>query len=227
MRTSIPKILTLLLAAIFMLPVATSSARQQDAYEPTTDPEAERTAERLQERYRSLVSMRALFVHTMTSDFLDTNERFSGSLVFEHEKYRVETGSQTIVTDGVVTWVYNIAEGQVLVNDYDADESTFSLTEILRAFDREYDAISVEAAGVDGAPHRVLELAPRDVFADYGSVRLWIRDSDGLVTRMRLVDLNDAVLEFDLSEIEFNPPVDPTVFTFAPPEGVEIVDLRN
>jgi len=227
MKHSFSKSLTLLLMAMLMLPAAESSARQQDAEPATADPEAVRTAERLQSRYQSLVSMRARFVHTMTSDFLDTNERYSGSLVFEHERYRVETGGQTIVTDGVVTWVHNIAESQVLVNDYDADESTFSLTEILRAFDREYDAISVEAAAHDGAPHRVLELAPRDVFTDYVSIRLWIRDADGLVTRMRLVDLNDAVLEFDLSDIVFNPPVDPAVFTFAPPEGAEIVDLRN
>lgn len=214
-RTLIP-----LLAVFLALPASSATARQQD-------PEAVRTAERLQDRYESLVSMRARFVHTMRSDFLDTNERTSGSLVFEHEKYRVETGNQTIVTDGVVTWVYNLSENQVLINDYDADESTFSLTEILRAFDREYDAISVETTVVDDAPHRILELMPRDVFTDYQSVRLWIRDADGLVTRMRLVDHNDAVLEFDLSGIEFNPPVDPTTFTFDPPEGAEIVDLRN
>lgn len=216
-----------LLLALLMLFSARAADARQDESAPVADPEAARAAERLQQRYESLVSMRADFVHTMRSEFLDTNERYSGTLVFENEKYRVETGSQTIVTDGVVTWVHNIGERQVLINDYDADESTFSLTEILRAFDREYDAIAVEAAVLAGEPHQVLELSPRDVFTDYQSVHLWIRASDGLVTRMRLVDLNDAVLEFDLDSIAFNPPVDPTVFTFDAPEGVEIVDLRN
>ena len=38
---------------------------------------------------------------------------------------------------------------------------------------------------------------------------------------------NDAVLEFDLSELEFNPPVEAATFMFDAPEGTEIVDLRN
>jgi outer membrane lipoprotein carrier protein len=219
----------ILLALLVLLATgyAAAPAAAQDSSAGAVDPEAVRIAGRLQDRYASLVSMRAEFVHTMTSDFLDTNERYSGTLVFENEKYRVETSAQTIVTDGVVTWVYNRAERQVLINDYDEDESTFSLTEILQAFDKEYDAVSVSRTDVNDEAHHVLELEPRDVFADYRSVRLWIRDRDGLVTRMRLVDLNDAVLEFDLFDIVFNPPVDESTFQFHAPEGVGIVDLRN
>lgn len=217
----------LLFISLLALQISSAAAMQQPVDSPPDDPDAVRAAELLQDRYSSLVSMRARFVHTMRSDFLDASERYSGTLVFENEKYRVETGNQTIVTDGVVTWVHNISENQVLINDYDADESTFSLTEILRAFDREYDAVSVETTTDDDMPHRILELVPRDVFTDYRSVHLWIRDTDGLVTRMKLVDLNDAVLEFDLSDIAFNPPVDPTTFSFEAPGGTEIVDLRN
>ncbi|NNF03544.1 MAG: outer membrane lipoprotein carrier protein LolA [Rhodothermales bacterium] len=223
MKITYPRLLILMLLAAL---VAQSALARQNGG-AATDPDAARTAERLQERYESLVSMRAQFVHTMQSDFLDSNERYAGTLVFENEKYRVETGGQTIVTDGVVTWVHNVAERQVLINDYDADESTFSLTEILRAFDREYEATSVERTTEGETSYSVLELIPRDVFTDYQSVRLWIRDSDGLVSRMRLVDLNDAVLEFELSELVFNPSVDAATFTFVAPEGTEIVDLRN
>jgi len=192
-----------------------------------TSPEAQTLAQRLANKYDSIEAMKAHFVQVARSSFLDEDERFSGDLTFSQDKYRVETGGQTIVTDGETTWIHNRGENQVLVNDYVDDEGSFSLTTFLRQFDREYDVASDGHESLLGTLHDKLYLRPLDDFSSFQSVRLWIRRSDLIVTHLVVVDLNDVTMTFDLSSIQVNPVLDPHVFEFDIPDSVEVIDLRN
>lgn len=188
---------------------------------------ADELSERLASRYEQLGAMRASFVHVATSDFMDSPERFSGTMIFAGSRYRIETVSQTIVTDGETTWIHNRAEGQVLINDYVEDEFSFSLTTFLSQFGNDYDTALQGSQRRSGQMHYVLELSPRDDFATFRSVELWMRKSDSIVTHLIVVDLNDVTMTFDLSDIEIDPPVLESTFSFDIPQSVEVIDLRN
>ncbi|MDA0378229.1 MAG: outer membrane lipoprotein carrier protein LolA [Bacteroidetes bacterium] len=181
----------------------------------------------LSTRYSAIHGMRMRFVQTASSAFMDEDERFSGQLSFTDTAYRVMTSNQTIVTDGVTTWIHNRSEGQVIINDFVEDETSFSLTSFLRSFSDDYLTTWEGKDTLSGAPHDRLRLLPRDDFASFRQVDLWIRASDGLVTRLVAVDLNDVRMEFDLSDLEVNPVFPPDLFRFDIPAGVDVVDLRE
>ena len=115
----------------------------------------------------------------------------------------------------------------MIINDFVEDESDFSLTQFLRSFSDEYDASYQGTDRLSGVAHERLRLLPRADFASFRQVDLWIRSSDGLVTRLIAVDLNDVRMVFELSDIEVNPNVSGDFFEFSIPDGAEIVDLRE
>lgn len=183
--------------------------------------------QQLSERYTSLTVMKADFVQVATSDFLDAPERFSGSLTFGGTGYRVETGSQSIITDGTTMWIYNRSQNQVIINDFVEDEYSFSLTTFLRQLDEDFTVTSAGVENRSGQVHDMLDLEPNDEFASFRQVRLGVRRSDGLVTWLKVIDLNDVEMVFDLSNIRVDPPIPDDLFRFEPPSGVEVVDLRG
>ena len=177
----------------------------------------------LRTKYDTMVSMSAAFDQTTSSDFMDTDERYRGHILLSGDAYRIEMPAQTIVTDTQLTWVYNATESQVLINNYVDDETTFSLSRFLSEFDTAYSVQSIEETA-DGP---TVVLIPNDEFSSFLSVQMWIRSSDGIVNRLRVVDVNDVEMLFDLSDIVFNPTVPENSFRFITPAGVEEIDLRE
>lgn len=177
--------------------------------------------ERLRTRYDAMQAMRATFSQTTSSTFLDNVEHFEGDILIQGDQYRIEMANQTIVTNTIVSWIFNRSENQVLINDYEPDENTFSLTTFLDEFDSAYDVVSYERKDkLD-----VLALRPQDPLSMFRDVTLWA-DGD-IVVRLDVVDMNDVKMKFELSDIQFNPELSDQTFIFSIPNGVEVIDLRE
>ena len=182
---------------------------------------SEDVIERLRARYDAMQAMRATFSQTTSSTYLDDAEHFEGDILIQGDQYRIEMSNQTIVTNTVVSWVFNKSENQVLINDYELDENTFSLSTFLDEFDSVYDVDSYTRIGkLD-----VLTLLPQDPLSLFRTVKLW---ADGnVVVRLNVVDMNDVEMNFELSDIQFNPELSDQTFIFSVPTGVEVIDLRE
>jgi outer membrane lipoprotein carrier protein len=163
----------------------------------------------------------------MTSPYSDLEESFAGTVVFQDDRYRVETGAQTFVTNGAITWIYLPTENQVLINDYVEDETAFSLNNFFLNYTERYDVSSSEVAEYQGQTHFVLHLTPKSPDAFFSDVTLWMRDSDNLVTRLKVTDVNETTMTFELRDIELNPSLQADTFSFTPPDGAEVIDLRS
>ncbi len=183
--------------------------------------------ERLKDKYDSIESLRAEFSQTMSSSYMDEEATSRGVLVVQGDRYRVETEGQTLVTDGVVTWVYMASQKQVLINDYNNDEQTFSISEFLFDYDENFNASSVRASEVRGKRHFVLTLTPKKDDAFFTEATLSVRESDNVITRLQVVDVNGTTMIFHLENIQLNPSLQENVFSFTPPEGTEVIDLRS
>lgn len=182
---------------------------------------ADDVIDRLRSKYDAMVAMRATFSQTTSSTFLDDVEHFGGDILIQGDQYRIEMINQTIVTNTVLSWVFNKSDNQVLINDYELDENTFSLATFLNEFDSAYDVESYKQNGrLD-----VLTLVPQDPLSLFRTVKLW---ADGnVVVRLEVVDMNDVEMNFELSNIQFNPELSDQTFIFSIPTGVEIIDLRE
>lgn len=182
--------------------------------------------EALQTRYDRLEGLRAAFTQVTTSEFADDSTRIEGRVLLADDQYRVETPSQTVVTNGATTWIYSPADSQVVVNDAEANASTVTPQTFLTASAEKYNLSSSRTARRDGAPHDVLSLTAASGPARFKKAVLWVRQSDRIVTRLQATDRNGSVLDLRLQDIEVDPAFEGRPFTFSAPDGVEVVDLR-
>ena len=66
----------------------------------------------LQNRYDRLGSLRATFTQVTQSDFANDSTQVNGRVLLAGDKYRVETPSQTVVTNGATSWIYSPARSE-------------------------------------------------------------------------------------------------------------------
>jgi outer membrane lipoprotein carrier protein len=183
--------------------------------------------ERLRMRYEQLKALQASFVQITQIPYAGGMDTLRGSLLLSGNRYRIETPRQLLVTDGQTTWVYLPETRQVLVSRYVADETAFSLNEFLLHYPERYHIEGGETVRHQGEPHFRLRLRPRRQDTGIREVTLWVRDRDLAITRLEVRDVNDTHVMFLLTDIRFNPSVSAEAFTFRPPPGVEVVDLRE
>ena len=181
----------------------------------------------LQTRYDRLKGLRATFTQVTASEFANDSTQIDGRVLLAGNKYRVESPGQTVVTNGETTWIYSPADSQVVVNDADADATTITPQTFLTASAETYNVADTRTARRDEAVHDVLSLTADSDTARFREATLWVRRSDRIVTRLLATDRNGSTLDLRLHEIIVDPAFDDTPFTFSPPDGVEVVDLRR
>ena len=181
----------------------------------------------VQTAYDTLDGLRASFTQRISSDFAGDATQIEGTVLLSGNKYRVETPNQTVVTDGQTTWVYTPADSQVVVNHAEKDASTVTPKTFLTASARRYRTEQSTTTTRQNAPHAKLTVTATDSTARFKDATLWVRHSDRVVTRMRATDRNGATLDLRLRDLVINPSLTDNPFTFTPPEGIEVIDLRS
>lgn len=188
---------------------------------------ANELVKRLRSRYDAVDLLRADFVQKTTSPFGEALPENSGTLILEGNNYRVETDVQTFVTNGTTTWIYDAFQNQVIINDFVADEATFVISDFLSSFHEEYEIKDSSTSFLDGIKHYKLQLHTTTPSSFFKEVTLHVRENDDVITQMEVIDVNDAMLQFNLEKIELNPVIEGDPFTFDPPTSADIIDLRS
>lgn len=185
---------------------------------------ADAIAQRLNAKYGELESLRADFTQTMTSDYSDLQDQKSGSLLLRGDDYLLDTGNETYARRGDELWRYSRADDQVVISDYLDDESSFSVNDLFFRYDELFNITDVRSESYEGSRHYRMTMLPRQDDSFFREVTLWMRNSDDIVTRVRMVDLNGTSMDFRLEDVQLNPRLQRDAF--APPSDAEVVNLR-
>ncbi len=128
--------------------------------------------------------------------------------------------AQEIVGDGERIWIYDIELEQVTVRDQ--NETLGNTPAILLAgggdLERDYTIVDI---GTQGRFDWV-NLIPKDGESGFTEVRIGFEDN-----RLRLMELVDNLgqrTRMSFIDLKENKPIPDSAFTFAPPQGVDIID---
>lgn len=123
---------------------------------------------------------------------------------------------QQLVADGEKLWHFDESLDQVTVREQpDASESPLLILTRPDLLDRFY---RIRASGDD----RVLEFLPLADDAEFELARMHFRD--GMPELLELHDQFGQITRIVLSALKRNPAIDPEVFTFDPPPGVDVLE---
>ncbi|HYE59111.1 MAG TPA: outer membrane lipoprotein carrier protein LolA, partial [Rhodothermales bacterium] len=132
---------------------------------------------RLRQHYARLSSVSARFTQTMSSPY-GSSERFSGTLVAQGDRYRLEAGPQVFVTDGRTTWLHDRRANRVVINTYVPNQTAFSPTTFLSTYSSRYRVTRATPSGSGSNRIYTLQLVPKSRSEMFESVTLVMRNRD-------------------------------------------------
>ncbi len=190
-------------------------------------PQADEILQALQKKYGGLRDASASFTETTYLPFTQVTQRVSGTIMMKKgNKYRIETANQTIVTDGVTVWRVSPSKKQVLIDTFKEDPKNPTPDRLLFQAPKDYNAIRTDNEKLDGRDVMVLKLTPKSESSNLKSLKLWIGGDDNVILKVETVDFSDTQRTYTISKFSMDSGIADARFTYAPPKGYEVVDLR-
>ena len=148
-------------------------------------------------------------------------ESFTGKLSFKKEnKFHLDLKNNLIVSDGNSIWNYNRKENKVIINNVDeSGPSFFSFS----TFVYDYPSRCYIASEQNG---EVLVFTPKENSnLNFTKAKLWI-NKENLVSKVILENRGMGNIEVSFSNYKLNQNLVDSKFSFTPPEGSTLIDLR-
>lgn len=185
---------------------------------------AQEVIQNVQNVYKDITDAKASY--TQTIKFSKSKaQTSSGTLYIKKEKkYRIETGSQTIVTDGNTSWSYTPSKKQVVIDNYKETGNSFSPNKYLFQYPENFYSDLTGTEKISGKDVYVLSLKPRE--SGYvKSAKLWVGKDDWMIKKI-VITTDESTSTYSVKNIQTNTGVSNSKFTFTPPEGTEVIDMR-
>jgi len=178
----------------------------------------------IQTKFQSIHDLEADFSQTAMHDTETKAFESSGKFYYKKvNKFRVELGSQTIVSDDKSLWNYNESQNRVIVNNVADDPSAFSMEKYIMEYPSQCDVSIIKESNRKNKQAILLE--PKGLALEFNSIKLWA-NKEFVVNKIQIVDLNGMIITIMLKEIKINQNIEDSKFTFIPPKGSQVIDLR-
>jgi outer membrane lipoprotein carrier protein len=185
---------------------------------------AQEIIQNVQNVYKDITDAKASFSQTVKYSGSKA-QTSSGTLYIKKEnKYRIETTNQTIVTDGTTSWSYSPKKKQVIIDNYKETGNTFSPNKYLFQYPENFYSDLEGTEQLSGKDVYVLKLRPRE--SGYvKSAKLWVDKSDWIIKKIYIVT-DESTTTYVVKNVQLDVGLGNSKFTFTPPEGVEVIDMR-
>ena len=164
-------------------------------------------------------------INDLSADFKQSTNgkiNLAGKFFYKKENdLRLELKNLMIVSDGTTNWSYNKKENKVIISNYDpSDPSMISLKRIIDDYPKKCSVSDEKENG-----NQVLVLKPGKPGMNFKIAKIYINSSE-LVQKIILTDQNDALVQIEFSNYKLNQKLNNSTFTFIPPKGSKVIDIR-
>ncbi|MCX5778327.1 MAG: outer membrane lipoprotein carrier protein LolA [Elusimicrobia bacterium] len=132
---------------------------------------------------------------------------------------------QDIITDGKKVWVYTPEYRQALMDDFKRWSKSSVVPASLLKVGHTAGAIrkkyAVTVVGEEGGA-AIVEMAPLN--KDAWRMKVWI-DLQTYLPQRAVFDGDSVTISIAISNYRINTPLDPGIFTFTAPDGVEVIQI--
>jgi len=181
----------------------------------------------MQRRYETIENVVAKFAQQVKFGFSNIEQRFTGTLIMKKPRmYRIESEHQTLVTDGTTVWAYSPVNKQVVIDKYKEKQNSISPDLFLLNLPSDYYSTLLGRETEAEKSLLTVKLVPKDDRSFIKSVKLWIVDGTWDVRKILIVDVNETETLYVIDRLSQNTAINDSLFSFSPPPGTEIVDLR-
>jgi chaperone LolA len=186
--------------------------------------DAQEIIRNVQSKYNSIKDAQATFSQYVKYSS-GSSQSSSGTIYIQKEdKYRIESKNEVIVTDGVTSWSYSKKKKQVIIDNYKNDGNTFSPNKFLFNYPENFYSDLEGTETVSGSECYLLKLSPRHK-GSVKSAKIWVDKDENLIRKIT-INSSESNTTYSLKKITLDAGLSSSKFSFSPPEGVEVIDLR-
>ena len=171
----------------------------------------------IQDKFNSITDLSAKITQSVNDKV-----NLKGKVFYKKENHlRFEFDNMIIVSDGETSWNYNKKQDKVIITNYDTEgNKILSIRQIIFEYPESCELNTSEIEG-----KKVLELIPNDDTIGFSSIKLFT-DSENLITKVLIDDPATGAIQINLSDYQLNKKLPDSYFSFTPPEGSQVLDLR-
>jgi len=189
---------------------------------------SEELAVKIEKKYKSLKDISMSFTQITKSEIFSTEKKVRGKMYLKNpDKFRIDTPSQSIVTDGELLWLFSEKNEQVTIHKLKESKNIFKPHDYIYNFRENYTPQLGEDEKVDKRSCFTLVLTPKKEELFVTGMTLWIDKKNLLVRKLEYQDMNDNWVSLVFDKIKINSDLEDSQFVFIPPEGIEVVDLTE
>lgn len=187
---------------------------------------ATETADRVQEKYETIESFQAGYIQILTNAATREQEERIGQISFQKPlNVRWESTSpekELLLIDKETVW--NYFPDEKAAYQYETDEilTSRNMIRFISGKARLTQDFKVEDQGMEDGLHKI-KLVPNNPEPDLVLAYIW-SDDQGMMHRVLLVDFFGNGNELRLKDIELNPVLDEQIFSFEPPDGIDVIE---
>lgn len=179
---------------------------------------------RAQTKFNSITSFSANFTQTYYDAQGKSGNKTSGKFFYKRKnKFIVEQKNVTITSDGETIWNFDKAKKRVVISYFSDEPTSFSIERYIFDYPSQCRVKFSKSESTEN--ELVVILTPKDEQIDFKETKLWV-NSNNLISRLEIVDLMDIKYSFSFTDIIENPELNDSRFSFYPPKGIQIIDLR-
>ncbi len=194
------------------------------------DPEAKKVLDKIRKKYDAYKTVEAAFSLVIEVP-AQAKEIQKGTIAQEGKKFRLDMADQTIVSDGVTTWVYQKKPNEVQINNADPNDANSFMTpkELLSRYQKGDFLYSITDKAVEGGKLLTLiEFKPKDRNSEYSKIRVAIDEKTNTIQNIKGFAKDGSRYTFTITRLSPNKVFAAGQFAFDSKQfkGIRVEDLR-
>lgn len=192
-----------------------------------SDKEADKLLEDVINNTSSYNNFKADLSYTMVNIEMGIDEKKSGVIFVEGDKYRIEMEGQVIISDGKTIWTYLKDSQEVMVSSMEDSEESISPTQILTKYNDSYKAKFSQDKKYKNSNIKEITLSPNDKDS-FEKLSVIVNASKLSLENFSVYDVNGNVFTYHIIDLQPNLelPKDTFTFNYAVYPDVEVIDMR-
>ncbi|MEQ8908844.1 MAG: outer membrane lipoprotein carrier protein LolA [Vicingaceae bacterium] len=192
--------------------------------------DAKSILDQLSKKAASYESMKASFSYEMMNEAEGINEKQSGSIISQGDKYNLEIAGQKIISDGKTIWTVIEEANEVQIDNVpeegEMEEEYISPTKILTLWEEGFKYKYDSEQDLAGTAVHVINLFPEDPSEkSFHTIKLFIDKGKMEVKQIGIKGKDGTDFIYKINDFETNLDVPASTFTFNNPE-YDVIDLR-
>lgn len=174
-------------------------------------------------------------IQNLTADFTqsfkwklagETQQQGGKIFIKGKDKFRIETEGQIVVSDGQSLWTFSKSNNQVIIDNVNKADEVVLPREIFLKFSENYKPKYVGEEKYNTMTCHVVDLIAKTDNQFIREMKIWVDKDNWLTQQVQHIDINGNMTTYSLSSIKVNQNLKDAVFSFQPPDNVEVIDMR-